>query len=116
MTVPAAPLDLDEFRQRSERITRARDAARRDAERYGLEQAEAEFEYRHRKAAAFASYRLKDSGVAEAEILAEGDVAEWRRKRDVAQVLKKSAEQRIHELEANRAMLRAQAEWARTFE
>lgn len=111
-----APLDLHDFRRRAERITKARDVARKDAERYGREEADAEFEYRKRKAASFGAYRVQEKGVAEAEILAEGDVAEWRHKRDLAKVLRRSAEERIAELEANRAMLRMDAEWSRTFE
>lgn len=105
---PAPPLDLDDFRRRSEQIVRARDKARQSYEHDALAEAEAEHEYRKNKAVAFASYRNDGKGVSESEILAEGDVADHRKTRDRSHALAKSALLRIDELEANRAMLRAE--------
>lgn len=108
MTEVQAPLDLHDFRQRGHRIAVARAQARNSYERYGSEEAEAEHEYRKRKAIQLAHYRNDGKSVGESEILAEGDVAEWRRKRDMAHVLAKSALLQVDELERNAASLRSE--------
>lgn len=103
------PLDLADFRTRNARIVKAREHARKEYEEQGIEEAEAEFEYRRRKSIRIAHHRAEDKGVTEAEIRAEGDVAEWKQKRDTAHVLARAAQMRWQELERNAASLRAEA-------
>jgi superfamily II RNA helicase len=106
---PAPALDLHDFRRRAHQIGEARAEARRDSEEAGIAEAEAEHSYRKRKAIRMAHHRNDGKGVTEAEILAEGDVAEHRRERDIQHVLRRAAEQRWHELERNAASLRTEA-------
>jgi hypothetical protein len=105
------PLDLATYRERNARIVRAREDARKEYEEQGIEEAEAEHEYRRRKAIRIARHRLDNKGVTEAEILAEGDVAEWKMKRDTAHVLARAAQMRWAELERNAASLRKEADF-----
>lgn len=102
-------VDLGDFQSRSLRIYKARERAREDFQTQGLAEADAEHDYRKQKAAALLAYRNHSKGVTEAEILAEGDVADHRKARDRAHVLRKSAEFRIAELERNAASLRTEA-------
>lgn len=106
-----APLDLATYRERNARIVRARDEARREFEECGIAEAEAEHDYRKRKAIRLAHYRNDGKGVTEAETLAEGDVAEFRRERDTQHVLKQAAQMRWQELERNAASLRREADF-----
>lgn len=106
---PRPALDLDDFRTRSQRIVKAREEARRDYTECGIAEADAEHDYRKRKAIRLAHHRHDGKGVTEAETLAEGDVAEHRRERDTQHVLKRAAEMRWAELERNAASLRTEA-------
>lgn len=111
-TIPSEhipPLDLAAYRERNARIVKAREEARKEYEEQGIEEAEAEFEYRRRKSIRIAHHRRDDKGVTESEILAEGDVAEWKQKRDTAHVLARAAQMRWSELERNAASLRTEA-------
>lgn len=105
------PLDLATYRERNAKIVKEREKARRDFEEIGIEAADFEHEYRKRKAIRLAHHRHDNKGVTEAETLAEGDVAEWRRERDTAQILAKAAYMRWQELERNAASLRKEADF-----
>jgi hypothetical protein len=104
------PLDLHGFRVRAAQIVQARQEARREYQECAIAGAEAEHEYRKRKAIRMAVHRNDGKGVTEAEIYAEGDVAEFRRERDTQQYLAKAAMLRWEELKDNRAMLRRESE------
>jgi hypothetical protein len=106
---PAPALDLQDFRVRNERIVRAREEARREFTETGIAEADAEWEYRRRKAIRLAHHRNDGKGVTEAETLAEGDVADHKRERDTQHVLRRAAELRWAELERNAASLRTEA-------
>lgn len=109
MTI-APPLDLHDYRERRDNIARARHKAVTERQEAALEASDAEHEYRKRKAVALARYRGEGMGAGEAEIMAEGDVAEHRKKRDDALALRRSAQERIAELERNASMLRSEFE------
>ncbi len=104
------PLDLDGFRIRAAQIVQARTEARVEYRECAIAGAEAEHEYRKRKAIRMAHHRNDGKGVTEAEIMAEGDVADHRRERDTQQYLAKAAILRWEELKDNRAMLRRESE------
>lgn len=107
---PEPPLDLHDFRIRAAAIVEARAEARREYQECAIAGAEAEHEYRKRKAIRLAAHRNAGMGITEAEIHAEGDVAEFRRERDTQQYLAKAALLRWEELKDNRAMLRRESE------
>ena len=107
---PEAPLDLHDFRVRAAQIVLARSGARREYQECAIAAAEAEHEYRKRKAIRMSVHRNEGKGVTEAEIMAEGDVADHRRERDTQQYLAKAAILRWEELKDNRAMLRRESE------
>jgi hypothetical protein len=107
---PAPAIDLDDFNRRAFRIYEERIKAREEAEACGIAEAEAEHSYLKKRAQRLSHYRIKEQmGVTEALAMAEGDAADYRRERDVQQVLKKAAWARVEELEGNRAMLRQAA-------
>lgn len=106
------PLDLATFRERNQRIIRARESAAKDAEEHGIEEAEADFRYHKLKAQALAYYRTKeDMGVTEAMTMAEGSekVVQAKLERHTAWVLRRAAEERMAALERNAASLRTEA-------
>lgn len=110
------PLDLADFRTRRARIVKGKEEARREYEECAIAEAEAEHSYRKRKAIRLAHYRNEGKGVGEAETLAEGDVADFRKERDTQHVLAKAAMMRWEELEANRAMLKRESEMSEGIE
>ena len=115
MTIPT--LGLDELRRGSRAITERRREARRDYERYAEAAAEAEREYRKTLAKRLAVHRVENNlGVTEAEIMAQGDAADARYRRDIAQSLAKSSLLRIEELERDAATLRSIGEWSQRIE
>jgi len=109
-------LSFEEIRSAAHDLAAMRRRARESYERHITEAADAEKEYRKRLAIAFASHRAHDKGAGEAETLAQGDVAEWRHKRDIAQGMAKADLLRIEELEADRAMLRQLGDWSKELE
>lgn len=111
MTGPQPTMSLDEFRRGSHSLTKARQEARRDYERYTEQEADAEREYRRTLATAFTEAKVNTS-VAEAELIANERASEARHKRDIAKGLARSCLLRIEALEADRATLRTVAEWS----
>ena len=113
------PLDLHTFRTRYARIMERRDQARVVAKEEGIKEGEADDRYNDELAKALAYYRIKeDMGVTEAEIMAKGSekVREAKLERHSAMVLRKHAEEELRELEANRAMLRAEKDMSEGIE
>lgn len=113
---PEPHLDLDEVRRQARALAEGRRTARRDYERYTKQEAEAEHDYRKKKAQAYLGSRSEGTASNGAEIVANAAAAEERMRRDIAHSMAKAAEQRIAELEADRAMLRQLAEWSRALE
>ncbi len=113
------PLDLHDFRIRAERIRVARAEAGKEVTEEGIKEAEAEHMYRKLKAQALSHYRTKEEmGVTEAEIMAEGHerVVDAKRDRNLAQLLRRSAEERCAELDRNASMLNREAQRSRGIE
>lgn len=109
-------IDLAEFKTEAAKIARSRTQAREDYEKFAKEEASNENAYRKKKAQAFAQARLKKHSVAECEMLADSNSADEREARDVSRIAAKAALLRISELEADRGMLRTEAEWSQRLE
>jgi hypothetical protein len=80
----------------------ARRSARRDLERYLMEKARAEYDYRKVLAREFAVARADKKGAGESEFT-----------RDMADAKAKGAQARLAELEGERASLRQLVDWTR---
>jgi hypothetical protein len=91
----------------------ARRSARRDLERYLMEKARAEYDYRKVLAREFAVARADKKGAGESEIIAKGKAAGAAFTRDMADAKAKGAQARLAELEGERASLRQLVDWTR---
>jgi septal ring factor EnvC (AmiA/AmiB activator) len=116
MNVVERHLSFDEIRGAARDLAENRRRARRDYQKHAEEASDGEREYRKRLAIALAQYRSEGKGAGESEILAQGDVADWRHRRDLAQAMARADLLRIEELEADRAMLRQLAEFSKELE
>ena len=108
--------DMSEVRHAARELAKRRREARRDYERYSEQAADAERDFRRELATGFAKAKSSGMSVGQAEIEAQGQAAEARHTRDLAQAMAKSALLRIDELEADRAMLRQLGDWSQRME
>jgi hypothetical protein len=109
-------IDLDDFKKKAGDIARARADATQLYKDEALNEAACENKYRKHKAQAFARARINGSSIAECEMIADSETAGEREARDIARVGAKTALLRIQELEADRAMLRVEADWSQRME
>lgn len=91
----------------------ARRVARTDLERYLIEKARAEYDYRKVLAREFAVARADNKSAAESEVYARGKAAGAAFSRDMADAKAKAAQARLAELEGERASLRQLSDWTR---
>ena len=109
---PQPTLSLDEFRRQSRTLQTNRTKAREEYEAHTVEEAQADHDYRVKRATAFASCKALGMTAGQAEIQADAEAAPLRLKRDLAKSKAKGSLLRIEELEADRATLRSIAEWS----
>ncbi len=106
------PLDYSEARRKAHELHKRREAAIQMLEERTATAAEAERDYRKAKAQAFAQARSEEMGVTEAEVVANGAVADARFKRDLAEGMVRAQREVLEALEADRAMLRHFSSWS----
>lgn len=111
-----AHMDFMELRSAAHDLALSRREARQDYEKQAKKAADAERDFRKKLAIEFTKARSTEKGVGESEILANGEAADKRHERDLAQSLAKAALLRIEELEADRAMLRQLGAWSQELE
>lgn len=116
MTSPQPVLSLDEFRRQSRELQNHRSEARFDYERHTQEEAQAEHDYRVKRATEFARCKSLGMTAGQAEIQADAEAAPLKLKRDLAKSKAKGSLLRIEQLEADRATLRSIAEWSQRIE
>lgn len=116
MRSPQPTLSLDEFRAKSNGIQQARSSAREQYELHTEEEAQAEHDYRVKRATEFARCKSLGMTAGQAEIQADAEAAPLKLKRDLAKSKAKGSLLRIEQLEADRATLRSVAEWSQRIE
>jgi hypothetical protein len=99
-------MDLAERRESDRRNAQHRRDARRDFERYAEEAADADLSYRKRKATRYVELRAEGETGEGSRIRAEADAADFKRTRDIATSLAKSALLRVDEAERDSVSIR----------
>jgi hypothetical protein len=116
MSGPQPTLSLDEFRRQSRTLQTNRTKAREEYEAHTQEEAQAEHDYRVKRATEFARCVSLGMTAAQAGIQADAEAAPLKLKRDLAKSKAKGSLLRVEELEADRATLRSIAEWSQRIE
>lgn len=116
MSGPQPTLSLDEFRRQSNTLQYERITARVRYEEHAAEEAQADHDYRVKRATEFARCKSLGMTAGQAEIQADADAAPLKLKRDLAKSKAKGSLLRIEQLEADRATLRSIAEWSQRIE
>ena len=111
-----ALLSLDQIRVGARDLAEKRREAREAYEHHATEAAEAERKYRKELAISYAKHRAADKGAGESEILANGDAADLRAKRDMEQAMAKASLLRVDELERDQTTLRDLAKFSQDME
>jgi hypothetical protein len=105
----AQPLDIDDAREASRRLSTQRREAERTLETLTRDAAEKEAEYRKALAIAFVT---AVGTAAEREALARADVAEKSMARDISAGMVKVQAERLRGLEGERSMLKSLIDWS----
>lgn len=109
-------LSFDEVRAGAHELAKKRREALGDYERHAGLAVEAEREFRKQKAIRLAVHRKEEKGFGESEVLADGDVADLRAKRDMENALARSALLLIESLEREQSTLRQLADFSKELE